>query len=981
MKYLFLCVVLFVFSETNLYCQVSKPRFLHYTPQHGLPSSQIYQVLQDNNGYLWFASDHGLAKYNGYEFKKFTSAEGLEDNTIFKLAMDPNNRIWMQSFSGRFFYVKNDRIVSYRYNRQLLNLVKNNIPLNFYVDSVENITFSCSQLGEFRIDNHGNITQLFNVNDRPGYNKFFVDEISTGKFVSSANTIFDAQIPSCLYYKNLAGEPDSLEITIEQGGGISLCRLKDDRLLISIANRVYDFKGDQLNLLYELPSTINYITQDREGRIWISTYTGIYHFDFTSVFTKKGTFLEDEFVTCSYQDFEGGFWISTVNDGVYYLNDLRINSFDFEDTQLKEPLCLSTDGSKVYAGFWSGGLAAFDHDQYNIIFPLGAGDYITGVFNDTIEHKILLAKKFPGFLQNGKFYFLKSDGTRSLKGRFIKQKEGTLLNASINAIYKIESDSFYQFSTIYKRTNCVFEAEPGTLFLGTNSGAFKLNPDNNFSAIIHNALSGIRVDDIAKFRDIYCFATRGKGLMLMRNDTIYFVKSKDGLSGDMINRITVSDSAIWCCSFNGVSRVMIKDFKSGSFEISNVSMHEGLPDNEINDILICKDTLWLATKKSISFFDVRTDFHNRVAPKLRFTNFSVNNKDVFFDSVINLPHDENNISIGFEAISYKSNGNIIYKYFLVSGVDTFVSTTSSRHVEFLALKPGVYAFQVSAMNSNGTWTFAPLRFSFVVLAPFWQQWWFFLLLIGLASALVYAYLRSRIRIVKEREQLKSDFNMQLLSLEMKALRAQMNPHFIFNVINSIQDYILKNDARSAQKYLTKFARLVRLILDNSVAGEVLLSEEIRANELYMELEQQRFDGKFDFILKISPGTETDAILIPSMMIQPFLENAIKHGIQHLSGKGCISLMIDQSDTELLIVIEDNGVGRAAAAEWNKINVQDHVSHGSTITLKRVSAHNEAYKSNIKLRVIDLFKPGEISNGTRVELSIPLKFIDTNDSNI
>ncbi len=976
MKYLPAFIVIYFSAVSALMGQVSKPRFVHYTPQQGLPSSQIYQILQDDKGYLWFASDHGLAKYNGYEFIKFTSSEGLQDNTVFKLVLDPEKRLWMQTFSGRFFYVENDHIFPYKYNHQIVRMIKNNIPLNFFVDSAGNITFSCSQLGEFQIDTQGKIKKLFGGNDQRHYNKLFIDEVAEDRFVTSANALLNLQKPSFLFYRSHKNRLDSLKVPTEQGGGLSIRRLKDQKLVLAIANRLYDFTGNYLKLLYEFPAPVNYITQDAEERIWVSTYAGIFLFRYENSLEMTGSFLEDEFVTCSIQDFEGGFWISTVNNGVYYLNDLRVNAFGFKDDVLKEPLCLSTDGKTVYAGFWSGGLAAFKHNQLEILFRQGSGEYITGVFPDTLTERIYLAKKQPGYLYNRLFYPLKSDGTNSLKGRFIRLKNGDLLNASINALYKVEGDSFYYYTSIYQRTNCVFEAEEGVLFLGTNSGAFRLKPDGNLSAPVHDSLKDIRVDDICRFGDIFCFATRGKGVMLMRHDSVYVVGADDGLCSNMINRVTVSDDALWCCSYNGVSKLMIRDFPSRDFEISNVSINEGLPDNEINDLIILNDTLWLASKKSISFFNVHTDFHNRTAPGLLFTNFRVNNRSIIFKDELNLNYDENSISIGFEAISYKSNGKIMYKYFLVNGPDTFVSTTTNRHVEFLSLKPGSYSFNVSAMNSNGTWTSSPLTCSFVVLAPFWQQGWFLMVSVAIAFLTIYLFLKNRITVIKEREQLKTDFNKQLLTLEMKALRAQMNPHFIFNVINSIQDYILKNDAKAAQKYLTKFARLVRLILDNSMTGEVLLSDELRASGLYMELEEQRFDGKFDFVLKLKPGIESDAVLIPSMIIQPFLENAVKHGIQHLDHKGNIVLSVDQNDTHLLIHIEDNGVGREAAARWNELNVQDHISRGSTITHKRVSAYNVAHNTDIRLNVTDLYDGSGKGIGTRVELSIPLKYAES-----
>ena len=214
---------------------------------------------------------------------------------------------------------------------------------------------------------------------------------------------------------------------------------------------------------------------------------------------------------------------------------------------------------------------------------------------------------------------------------------------------------------------------------------------------------------------------------------------------------------------------------------------------------------------------------------------------------------------------------------------------------------------------------------------------------------------------------------EMVELEQKALRLQMNPHFIFNVMNSIQDYILKNDARSAQRYLTKFAKLVRSILDNSVEGEVMLEEELKANELYVELEQQRFEEKFAFVLDVAADVDSNSLLIPSMIIQPFLENAIKHGIRHLKGTGKLLLKVTRDDDTVFILIEDNGIGRRAAAEINKMNANDHISYGSLITSRRVEAYNNAHNTSIQLVVTDLYDLYGKPAGTRVELLIPVKY--------
>ncbi|MBK7966666.1 MAG: histidine kinase [Bacteroidetes bacterium] len=519
----------------------------------------------------------------------------------------------------------------------------------------------------------------------------------------------------------------------------------------------------------------------------------------------------------------------------------------------------------------------------------------------------------------------------------------------------------------------MIERPDGKFILGTNSGVYLLNEQGNILNLFHPIFKDTRVDDIEKSNDKYFFATRGKGLVIIVGDSAYKVDESNGLCNNIIHRIAQGENSIWCASYNGASKVIIESLSPFRFSVSSIGYNEGLSDNEINDIAILNDTVWVATKKSILFFDERSSFVNSTPPLFHFTSFKVNNFDVGLNEIGSLSHIANNISIGFEALSFKSYGKINYRYWLVNEADTFESVTSSRHVEFLSLKPGNYTFSVLVKNSSGTWTVAKESLKFTILTPFWQQWWFRLTLLFAIVLLAVYFMRLRIARVREQERLRTDFNKQLVMLEMKALRAQMNPHFIFNVINSIQDYILKNDARSAQRYLTKFAKLVRSILDNSVEGEVMLEGELEANKLYVELEQQRFDDKFEFELIISSDVDANSLLIPSMIIQPFLENAIKHGIRHLTGRGRLSLSVKRDDHTVYIYIEDNGVGRESATELNKINASEHISYGSLITSRRVEAYNKAHNTSIQLNIIDIFNELGKASGTRVELLIPVKY--------
>ena len=965
-------IILLLLMSFNIYSQKSTPLFRHFSPEDGLPSSQVYQVIQDKEGYLWFATDHGVARYNGYEYKTYTTANGLIDNTVLKIFLDYKGRIWMQTFSGLLFYFDKESIVAYQFNSVISKVTKNYLPLGFSVDSLENVYFSISNVGEFKINNEGNLSTVFKCNIIDPYSQIFLDVMEDNSCLVTSNTLTDIKRPSYLYYKNSGAAFDSMLIPAQVSGQLFARRVSSGRVLISISKSLFEFNNNHCRRIEELPSNINYIYEDKYNRIWLCTFQGLYLLENNQTPNLFTRYLDNEFVSCITQDHEGGYWISTVNNGVFYLSDDRIKSYVFSTDSLKEPLCLAAGRDVMYAGFWNGKLAQLNTSSIKIIYSGAAGSYISSLFYDVLHDRVYLGKDSSGYLENNSFVPFGGNVTRALKGNYIRRKNGELYNASVNGIYQVRNNNVALVSPLNQRTNCIFENERGGLIVGCNNGAFRFDEQTESCILIHEAFKNIRVDDISNFGSYLCFATRGTGLFMMRDNKIRKIDESDGLCSNIIHKLAVSKDAIWCASYNGISKISFSSSDS-LIDIVNIGISDGLPNIEINDIAILNDTVWVASKTAISFFSTKTDFINAVPPLLQFTSFRINNNDTTIGQHYQLPYHSNSISIGFEALSFKSGGKINYKYLLINETDSLESTTTNRRVEFLSLKPGHYTLMVNAMNNSGIWSTRPVKLQFTILQPFWQRWWFQLLVLFFSGVLIYFLVRQRIARVRKQEKIKTDFNKQIVLLEMKALRSQMNPHFVFNVMNSIQDYILKSDAKSAQKYLTKFARLVRLILDNSVEGEVVLHDELKAASLYVELEQQRFDDNFEFTLQVDEQLEVEELLIPSMIIQPYLENSIKHGISHLDHKGKIALAITTRKDAVLISITDNGVGRAAAAEWNKMNVREHISHGSTITANRITAYNIAHNTHIQTAITDILDSTGAITGTRVEVVIPVKY--------
>ena len=346
----------------------------------------------------------------------------------------------------------------------------------------------------------------------------------------------------------------------------------------------------------------------------------------------------------------------------------------------------------------------------------------------------------------------------------------------------------------------------------------------------------------------------------------------------------------------------------------------------------------------------------------------------------------NYLSFSFSALGYTNPKLFAYQ---LGGVDNdWVMTNELKTVSYSNLSPGTYPFSLKAKLEGGSWS--EVKKMQVYFAPKWYETTIFKAgALALLIAGVYLTYRWRLNNVKRQERFRSEFQQKLKEVEMQALRAQMNPHFLFNSLNSIENYIIKNDPAHAVDYLNRFSRLVRLILQNSRSKTVPLKDDLEALELYIGLERMRFKVQFDYEIQVAPDIQVNDVEIPPMLMQPFVENAIWHGIQHLADapvqrsisggeqidtapvKGKILIKIRTTDEQLLCTIEDNGVGRKEALERKKQSVKKHRSMGMKITEDRLDIINRTVRGQASLNIIDLYAQGKIARGTRVELRLPL----------
>lgn len=440
------------------------------------------------------------------------------------------------------------------------------------------------------------------------------------------------------------------------------------------------------------------------------------------------------------------------------------------------------------------------------------------------------------------------------------------------------------------------------------------------------------------------------GKIVFRYGTDFFTTPNDNIQG-----ITEDNNGnIWFASAEGLHYFNFKTQK-----IINLSKIDGLLDNDLTNgfCKIDKDHIAISSDNKIQIIDLKKVLQTQLINCLRLNRITVDEKVIPLTNVITLEPNYNKVDLEFSAQTFSEKNKIIYRYkFEDDKKWNYIGNIPK--LTFIRLTPGKYNLTIEVGDNLNNWQTKKLQLKIIVKTPFYKTIWF-LSFIGLIIFFIAYIINSYLL---KQEKIKGILKRKIKENEMQTLRSQMNPHFLFNSLNSINSYIIENKKKEASKYLTKFAKLMRNILDNSKHSTITLEKELHTLSLYLELESVRLEGKLNYEIVIEKNVDAESIKIPPLIIQPFVENAIWHGIHHKTSEGFISIKVEYLNSNLLIIhIIDDGVGRVITKSLKK---EDKSSYGINITTERLKQINERNDCEI----IDLYTKN-LAKGTHVKLLI------------
>ena len=947
--------------------------FKNYTVNDGLVSNSIRRVFQDSKGFLWIATWEGLSKYDGHSFTNFTTANGLSHNLVNDFYQSPKGQLYVALNNGAIDIITDNSVIrNPAASTTVVNSFINNPPHPVITTTDGN---GLQEFTEGKLIKPKQTFPIYTFHDLIWINDsaFIVPGDSSITFF---NKKYEAYAQTSENYSKFIGskiyQDSKKRIWVGTSSGLKL--MAD----IPLKNRAIIFRS--LPAPFKIPdleqNKIIDILEDDKGTLWFGTSGGLVKINADGsqqlITVKEG--LTSNIITCLFQDKEKNIWVGTavglskfvakssirlygIENGIW-TNDNLYLLYPFK----KNLLLLSTQNGPAVFNKLSGSFTPIgksDDGFYYAVVPNSHPPLLIGLNNmarfDTLS--FLYKKISPLPFQP--------------VSRIVSDKLGNFFLSNLEHLYF--SSAKVQQKMLNDRISSLMIDSKGDVWAGTwQNGLFRIRYtfiNNQFciTSILHFLPSeNIRCLFEDTKADIWV-GTRYQGVYRLFKDEKenYFISKFDqsrGLTSNFIKGIGEdANGNYWIAFYQGLDKLIPK---GNSFRIFNFSRVNNYFASIIGMQIDEDRSLWLATGEGLTHIK---DGEMEELPALPVYITKVFSADSVYPLTANnvrLTHRQKQVQFEFSSPGFINEKQIMYSYRLVENADAAWSAPANQHiVSYASLQPGSYHFEVRALGWNGSWG-KPATYDFMISPPFWQTWWFRTLLIVLTAFFVYWLLKKRIKTIRHEAEMKQ----KIAETEMMALRAQMNPHFIFNCLNSIDNLIQMDEKEKATLYLSKFARLIRSILENTTNNTVPCWKDMETLQLYLELEALRFDDKFSYQVVIDPRILSGDYKVPPLVIQPFVENAIHHGLLNkIEGDKILLVKVFVTANHIHYLIEDNGIGRKQAATYKQQNKLAYASMGMQITEERINIFNQ--RNNGSVKISDICDEKDLSLGTKVEVSL------------
>jgi ligand-binding sensor domain-containing protein len=936
---------------------------INYTMASGYPGHIAYSVTKDSRGYIWIGSENGLVRFNGYEFKTYTTKDGLPDNEVFGIREDPQRRLWLLSFSNTPHFLFNDSVYKPE-KSSILAGIRFNTHIDKVIDDRDGAYWFITSREVVRLSRDGQIHRIRNP-------RHLDQEIETGRtaegyvWMTLNGVLYEYQAGKWTFIRKL----DSGQAVIGQYGSAWITRLGSGPRIT-----IHDSSGPR-NI--DLPAPFNGYGRLNLAlaRIWPMTVdSALYLLNLQTGRIADSFFNLGIINSCIGLD-DGSYWVGTRGNGAFRLVSTPVRSWASSGIQ---PGILFIKGSgtrfvatveagQLVRGRLSGNALRTTHLQKLIRAPFirrhvylgrdNAGNWISG--NELIS-------RIPG---SGK-------GPLSEIGVFVKayfdEDPGHVLLGSITGLYRLDKNRFAVTDTLLRRRVTSVAKIGDVIYAGTLDGLFACLPDGKVVPAF-GELPAFRERNpalcAAPDSTLWIASNRASVIAIKKGRPTAYFDAGNGLQCNMIRCMKASARYIWV----GTDRGLFAISRSAPHVIvRNLRYANGLISDDINCLDIDSGRVWVGTAGGVSTFDERDVFQPTAPPRL-IVNSVRDERNLMRDlsGVITLPG--KTLTIDFDVIDFSGGARPAFQYRL-NGEGSWLGLESSM-LYFPSTPYGAFSVSLRASSSNGSDS-NTLKLRFYRQYPLYLRPWFIALAGAGTVLLLAAAAAGFVRRTRSKAQEKLRTQQNLLQLEQMALQGQMNPHFIFNCITAIQHFYSNGDTDRADRFVDKFAALIRQTFEMTSHTFVPLEQELQYLRHYLEIEEERFNHTFSSRMDTDLELPPARIPIPAMLLQPFVENAVRHGVRHLpDGTGRITVSVRQQGTDVELAVTDNGIGRASSRRLRSGMARFTSLTSTTVNRKRIEVLNRLFGDKIEISITDATDCGEAAAGTVVRIRYPLN-IDT-----
>jgi hypothetical protein len=933
--------------------------YVHYGIGNGLPSSETYQVYQDHAGILWILTDRGIVRYDGYGFHTYTTENGLADNVNFRTVEDPRGGVWFIGYNGLLSVFRDGKMQPYRYNnliKKKLKTVRNPI-ISAHVNPDLSIVYSSFKNGAFTISTHGQLKELpIKSMDGASFWQFGNDFLPHGE--------------------NLRVDPDPVDVFLIRNNR----KLNIGKLFLSITVRVKEHK----NHLFLLSNHKAYMNDGKqfelvnggsaaiamdvdEEFVYIGYYKGgVKKFRFDPK-TKKlflaGHYLPGFSVTSSFHDLNGTFWFSTLEKGVFAIHDEAFKQLSINGSRLNGDVrFISGNKDKVvlthYVGKWQQLYPPYRCKdvgkmiyRYNLVpfkdgFAFGQGIVDWSDWSDVYDffpgNPIYV--KGTGIIGSSRpdspVKIMEMDQEGDIPRTLVHLGSSPKLSGSFSHYYIVPDKHFFGLfdQGIYAVDikNQRFDREPYPI-LAKRVSLLKYNPSWGL---------------------ITCSNSEGLFRIDPKTEKASGFSSDLGLGKQVLTFCFDEKDRLWVATRRGIF-LLVNDH--GKISVDSFLDSGALSSTEITDLYVYDNLLYLATKVGVQKIDwMHIKKRLKVFPLSLFSvKAFANNKQLPESRVFPSQTD----LINFFLYSKNLDKSPEYRY-RFNADETWITSNKG---EIIINNPaaGNYNLEIAYLDEKEKWSDPKVLCNFSVEKVIFLRWYFIVLYVGLIILLFYGILKYTVRAASRKNELLN----RMMELERMALSAQMNPHFIFNSLNSIHSFLLYEENENAEKYLLRFAKLIRQTLANSRVSYITVSEEYETLNNYVLLEQMRFKNNFSYRIDCKFKELPQQACIPPMLIQPYVENAIIHGLSKRTTDAELFIGFYREGELLKVVIRDNGIGYKESIQNKRGN--GHKSYGTQITEERLRSFQEKSKDGFSVQIRKADESNTEFPGTEVVLTIPI----------